>query len=64
MLGMKRSKENRLLIRREMARFALTHVGKGAFIAMLYTDGELTDHLGFFELESSGVNLLECPLEV
>ena len=62
MLGMKRSKENRLLIRSEMARFALKHVGNRAFIAMLHTVGELTDHLGLFGLESSGVNLLECSL--
>ncbi len=41
-----------------MAAFALKHVGNRAFIAMLHGVGELTTHLGLFELGSAGAELV------
>ena len=41
-----------------MAAFALKHVGNRAFIAMLHSVGELTTHLGLFELDSAGAELV------
>ena len=41
-----------------MAAFALKHVGNRAFIAMLHSVGELTTHLGLFELGSAGAELV------
>ena len=41
-----------------MAAFALKHIGNRAFIEVLYTLGELASHLGFFELESAGAELV------
>jgi len=58
MLGCKRCKHNRDSLRSEMAAFALKHVGNRAFIAMLHSVGELTTHLGLFELGSAGAELV------
>ena len=58
MLGWKRCKQNRDSLRSEMAAFALKHVGNRAFIAMLHSVGELTTHLGLFELASAGAALV------
>ena len=59
MLGWTRSKQNRNVLRSEMAAFALKHIGNRAFIAMLRHVGELNAHLGLFELDSAGVELIE-----
>ena len=59
MLGWKRLEENRRLLRCELGTFALKHVGKRAFVAMLSSVGEVKEHLGLFELGSAGVSLLE-----
>ena len=46
------------MLRTAMAGFALNHIGNRAFIAMLHTVGELTTHLGLFELDSTGAELV------
>ena len=58
MLGWNRCKQNRDRLRSELAAFALKHIGNRAFIAMLHTLGELSSHLGLFELESAGAEML------
>ncbi len=62
MLAWKRSKENRIKLRTGLADFAVQNLDNRAFVAMLHTVGELKVHLGFFELESSGADLLARPL--
>jgi len=59
MLGWTRAKQNRNLLKSEMAAFALKHIGNRAFIAMLSHVGELNALLGFFQLDSAGAELIE-----
>ena len=65
MLGWERSARNRKALRLELAAFAFKHLGNRAFIAMLYGVGELTQHLGLFELDSAGAEVLvTAPAEL
>ena len=63
MLGLRRSIESRKQIRTEIAAFAFKHIANRALIAMMCQVGELTAHLGQFEPESAGANLMACPLQ-
>ena len=56
MAGSERRLESREELRNEIARFLLKHAGNRALIAMLRDLGELSHHLGRFELEA----LLSC----
>ena len=58
MLGWRRCKQNRDLLRNELCAFALMHIANRAFVAMLHEVGELREHLGLFELDSAGKALL------
>ena len=65
MLGWERTAANRKALRIELATFAFKLQGNRAFIAMLYGVGELTQHLGLFELDSAGAEVLvEEPAEL
>ena len=57
MLAWKRCKQNRDLLRNELATFALKHKANRAFVAILHALGELTTHLGLYELDSAGAAL-------
>ena len=63
MLGEPRTLASRNKIRYECSHFARTHVGNRAFIAMLNTTGEMTEHLGMLELTASGRLLMTPPPE-
>ena len=58
-IGGERRLEARQALRQEMAKFLLKHVGNRALIAMLHDLGEISKHLGRFELESEAAKLLE-----
>ena len=64
MLGWRCCKQNRDTLRTELAAFALKHIGNRAFVAMLFSLGELTSHLGLFELDSAGAELLAAGAEL
>ena len=49
-IGGERRLEARQALREEMAKFLLKHVGNRALIAMLHDLGEISKHLGRFEL--------------
>ena len=58
MAGSERRLESREELRNEIARFLLKHAGNRALIAMLRDLGELSHHLGRFELEGDAAKLL------
>ena len=58
MLGLKREKVVRQALRWELGAFVLRHVGNRALIQSLFTLGEVTRHLGFFELGAAGAVVL------
>jgi len=62
-LGMPRNLVSRKGLRTELCAFARKHIANRVFIAMLNELGELTVHLGLYELESAGASLMACPLE-
>ena len=59
MLGWERSMRTRQKLRSDICAFALRHIGNRAFIEMMSRVGELTTHLGLYELESAGSELFE-----
>ena len=64
MLGSPRTLASRETIRHACAGFAGTHINNKALIAMLNRTGEMTEHLGLDELETSGGMLMTSLLEV
>ena len=58
MLARRLCKQKRDSLRSALAPFAFKHIGNRAFIAMLHSVGELSSHLGLFELESAGAEML------
>ena len=63
MLNWARTQKNRSFLRSELAAFALTHIGNRAFIAMMRHTGEINAHLGLYELDAAGAELLAGPVQ-
>ena len=57
MAGMDRRLASRASVREQLCRFLLRHAGNRALIASMYHTGEVSTHLGQFELESAGAAL-------
>ena len=58
MLGAGRTRRVRQRLRTELCGFALQHVGNRALIACLFGLGELSEHIGLFELAAAGAQML------
>mgnify|MGYP003310695744 CR=1 FL=1 len=58
MLGVPRTRRFRDLLRTELCDFAIRHVGNRALIACLFAVGDLSDHIGLFELAAAGAQML------
>ena len=58
MLGVPRTRRFRDLLRTELCDFTIRHVGARALIACLFAVGDLSDHIGFFELAAAGAQML------
>ena len=57
MLALPRRYRDRLSIRLQLAEFLLKHATNRALIACMYMLGEVSSHLGLFELEAAGSSL-------
>lgn len=57
MCGMQRRATSRMTLREQLSRFLLSNAGNRALISSMFQLGEVSEHLGLYELESSGAAL-------